>query len=258
MAPVRRAILGVYRTFAEICERHGLRYWVGYGTLLGAVRHKGFIPWDDDFDLLMPRHDFNRLWPILEKELPAHLCMVTWRNAPAFCDIFGKVVETRADEVEHVESEAGVPLPEGIFIDVFPVDGAPSGMFGTAVARLRCWWRHAVYAMERALCRHRREFLRRRYMEACERHAQEIPFDGCSVCTRMVANRHALAWRCPADAFAETVSLPFEGLEVPAPAGYDVFLRVNYGDYMRLPPEAERRPIHTGAPVPWRLGGARK
>lgn len=257
LRPVQEAILAIYSTFAALCDRHGLRYWVGYGTLLGAVRHKGFIPWDDDFDLLMPRSDFNRLWPILEKELPSHLAVVTWRNAPAFCDLFGKVVLTRTNEVAKIEAVAGTSLPEGVFIDVFAVDGAPTGAWGWCRSHASSFGHHLLYALARGVVGAGRGSLRRRYLEGCERRAQARPFIGSKVCARFTANRHAFAWRCPTAVFADTTWLPFEGIEVPAPIGYDTFLRVNYGDYMCLPPEKDRRPRHKGPPVAWRLGGER-
>ena len=76
LKPVWSAILEVYDQYALVCNRFGLRHWVAYGTLLGAVRHKGFIPWDDDFDVFMPREDYERFLSIADTELPEYLKIV--------------------------------------------------------------------------------------------------------------------------------------------------------------------------------------
>ena len=82
LAPVWKVVLDIYREFAAICQRHSLRHYAAFGTALGAVRHKGFIPWDDDFDVMMPRPDYERLIEIAPSELPAHLQFLSKKTTP--------------------------------------------------------------------------------------------------------------------------------------------------------------------------------
>ena len=110
LKPVWDAVLNVYREVAQICDKHGLRYYLTDGTALGAVRHKGFIPWDDDFDMSMPREDYQKFIEIARNELPEHLKFVNWENTPEFTLLFGKVQDTRADFVKSIEAECGYML----------------------------------------------------------------------------------------------------------------------------------------------------
>ena len=129
LRPLWDASLGIYREIAKICERHGLRYYVTDGTALGAVRHKGFIPWDDDFDMSMPRPDYEKFKKIFMAELPPHLKFVDFHNTPEFGLLFGKVQDCRRDKIEALEKVVGFQLSNGLFIDIFPIDGYPRSRF---------------------------------------------------------------------------------------------------------------------------------
>lgn len=118
--------LRMLRVFAAVCERHGLRFWLTAGTLLGAIRHGGFIPWDDDVDVAMPRRDFERLGG-LSREWEAEGCCwqseKTDRNYPF---PFGKLL---FQGLPVVEAENGrIAMRHGCFIDVFPLDVCPRGV----------------------------------------------------------------------------------------------------------------------------------
>ena len=69
---IKEELLSIYQAFAAVCEKHGLKYWVAFGTMLGAVRHNGFIPWDDDFDVFMLREDYEKFLTVADKELPEY------------------------------------------------------------------------------------------------------------------------------------------------------------------------------------------
>ena len=132
LRPIWDATLEVYREIVKICDRHDLRYYVTDGTLIGAVRHKGFIPWDDDFDMSMPRPDYEKFIEYAKTELPVHLKFVNWRNTPEFHLLFGKVQECRREVVCDLEKRSGLKMSNGLFVDIFPIEGYPKGRLGRA------------------------------------------------------------------------------------------------------------------------------
>lgn len=126
LAPIWDALLAVYSEFAKVCDAHGLRYYASDGTVLGAIRHGGYIPWDDDLDFSMPRPDYDRFVELCRQgELPAHLKFVYWKNTPEFSKLFGKLQDSRESVVHAVEAKCGRKLSNGIYIDILPIDGYP-------------------------------------------------------------------------------------------------------------------------------------
>ena len=125
LRPVWKALLEVYAPISAILSRNGISYWVACGTTLGAARHKGFIPWDDDFDICVPNHLMDKVKEVLERELPSYLKVVSFENTPEFEEIYLKVQDSRVDIVQNVERESGTSRPHGIYVDIFPLDGIP-------------------------------------------------------------------------------------------------------------------------------------
>jgi len=114
---VRAKQLYILDTVTKLCEKYNLQYWLDAGTLLGAVRHKGYIPWDDDIDIGLMRNDYNRLIKILENELPEDLVLQTVDTDPKYGLMFAKV----RDKYSYILGEIEYKY-NGIFIDIFPFD----------------------------------------------------------------------------------------------------------------------------------------
>ena len=113
----------IYQAIAKICEDHGLRYYAAYGTVIGALRHKGFIPWDDDMDVCMPRRDYEAFLGYAEKELPEKMGIYGIGYTKGFVMPMVKIVNKRTVFVE--ESDQDKKYVCGIYVDVFPMDAAP-------------------------------------------------------------------------------------------------------------------------------------
>ena len=118
--------LDLLKEFLRICDKYHLRYYALGGTLLGAVRHKGFIPWDDDVDVGMPRPDFIRFEKIVEKEIPEHFEYQRFGRTPGYTHYVPRLTDT---SVTVIDSSAAVERERGAWIDIFPLDGMPNGRF---------------------------------------------------------------------------------------------------------------------------------
>lgn len=276
LRPVWDAILSVYRSYSSLCKKHGLRHYCAYGTVLGAVRHKGFIPWDDDFDVMMPREDYNKFFAIADDELPEGLRTVTAYNDSRYPGWFGKVQVTDPQILRQVEGAIGLTLPHGLYIDVFPVDGVPSGWFYKTASKLLFF---LVYAKSRRISVSKHPSWRtlvattisfltgwwlpplcsnREIAVFEDRFLQKHKYETSRLCG--CGSTFYKVWYptrpFPREILGVAKWVPFENLTVPIPELYDRYLRFFYGDYMKLPPLEKRlNPYHSHLAVaPWRLG----
>lgn len=245
--------LEILLEFQGLCQRNNLRYFLTAGTLLGAVRHKGFIPWDDDIDIAMPREDYERLAAVCRTELGPQYFFQDYSTEPNFPYYFAKirkmgteVYETGLDDIE---------MHKGIYIDIFPLDICPDRqwkavVFFKGVELLDCavlskvsrqfvcgyrkWYMRAAYCILRYLPK-RTLFALREWL----RKAVAVGASGERLCT--VGGRHGHPRETYRTQWFEHIQeLSFEGHAFPAPGGWDELLCNMYGDYMTLPPEEEQ------------------
>ena len=113
-----------------ILNRNNIEYWLDGGTLLGAVRHNGFIPWDDDIDIGMERKDYNKFIKIAKKELPSDLFLQTKETDPFYKNEYAKIRDNNSKIIESVE-ESDVKYHQGIFLDIFPFDSVKERKIST-------------------------------------------------------------------------------------------------------------------------------
>ena len=237
--------LEILELFADVCRREGLSFYLTAGTLLGAVRHQGFIPWDDDIDAAMPRADYERLRAIASRAFP---CEYFWQDefSEQFYPFpFAKL--RKRNTLAQEEGFIGWDMEQGICIDIFPLDAPPDSdritdLFFRAekaiahALRLKldgsqpcAYTKHpakAVVLLVRRLPVAHIKRLRRAL------YRLEGLFAGGSM---LITTGGAHGWRresARAVWFEETVQLPFEGSLYPCPAGWDAFLTNMYGDYM--------------------------
>lgn len=249
LRPVWDALLDIYETFAAYCEKFHLRYYVTGGTLLGAVRHDGFIPWDDDFDVVMPRQDYRKFFDVVANELPSNLQAVDFHNPRMKCGfsgMFGKLYDIREGLSERISEASRLKLSQGVFIDIIPIDGMPRSTLG-----------FYYWALKRSAWRHRNERSFRwriaSWLLNCrgtdvdfERWLSSYDYDTSPCVEDYNAKGSRLKQRALTGAsFGEPVWHKFDRTTVPLPREYEKFLRCVFGqNYMQLPPEEQRYPSH--------------
>ena len=251
LSQIKSVELEILRYFKDFCERENIKYFLSNGTLLGAVNYGGFIPWDDDIDVFVPREDYNRLISIFEDT--ERYCLFSFERNKKYRFPFAKLCDMTTEKVEE-NIENGVKL--GLDIDIFPLDMWEDNYDSACkqvhrinnkiklLAFLKCGKALSVNPLKRFIKNIVLYLMRGaavpliRNWHAVRIEANVPKWLGCVVwCI------YGLREIIPADVFSSTVSVLFEGDEYPAPSGYDVYLRSLYGDYTKDPPK-ERQTTH--------------
>lgn len=236
--------------FVAVCEKHNIKYTLQGGTLLGAVRHQGFIPWDDDVDVSLPRKEYERFIAVAGKELPSYYFLQTKDTDPEYPNNFAKIRDSRTTFIE--TSARHLNINHGAYIDIFPIDYYPDG-FRAKIFEIKkklLTWRinKAFYMPYMSFVSKIATVIScilypslRGAIEKREKLFKSVPESG-----RVVNNSGAWLEKeiIPGQWLEKTTEMTFEGIRVQASAEYDEWLSYVYGDYMKLPPEKDRKGHH--------------
>lgn len=250
---VKAIQISILDAVVRFCEENNISYWLDAGTLLGAVRHKGYIPWDDDIDVGMLRPDYDRFIATFNLSNERYKAY-SYENNPDFLFVSTKVLDT--ETLLYEPDKDGLKLC--INIDVFAYDNAPADdKLLKRQYRVRDFYRklHIGRAIK---SRPNGSWLRRTAITAARKIIWVIPKDFClkqqlknakkysSVDTGYIGDFTSFSIvKCRKEAFASFVDVEFEGKYYKAPVGYDEWLSELYGDYMQLPPPEKRVSHHT-------------
>lgn len=238
--------LEILKIIADYCSSNNLKYFLFYGTLLGAVRHKGYIPWDDDIDIAMPRPDYEKLMTEFNK-LNCFVKVVCPSNNADYTIPFGKAYDSRTLMVENKFN----PDCYGVYIDIFPIDGICSkldyiclGLLqrfrNTKCANLktdRRFTKKVVLALGKLILYPVSVHTILKSMEGiCKKNSYEE--------ARFVNSLYDNQKKIRKQVFTKSILWAFEQYQFMIPEMYDEYLTVEYGNYMQLPPENEQIPHH--------------
>lgn len=248
----------ILKDFDNVCKKNHLRYAIAFGTLLGAVRHGGFIPWDDDIDVIMPRPDYEKFIQIANEQLNADHKFISIEVEKRFMAPLAKIIDTRTRlyENEHV---ARVAL--GVYVDVFVYDGVWENVrkrdraFKVAGVLEKGWsfCECAAYSRTtpvlrpvRRLCN--KTMLARIFSLAMNRNAKKCSFEGSAYMGNNMffgldfQRRRSDVFET--NEFHKLADYQFEDITVKGFENYDLFLTTWYGDYMKLPPKEQQVSNH--------------
>lgn len=241
---LRQIQMGILDEVHQFCEQHGLYYFLSSGTLIGAVRHKGYIPWDDDIDIYMPRKDYERFLQTYHDASGRYKAIDPQREAHYYYT-FAKVVDMRTRMVEK-ETE-GYEI--GVYMDIFPVDYVTEDLQE----------RERIFKQKKLLYKIRRckisnsnplqsrlaYFVYKHWplsVKQIERRIRNliVSTEPTNTVCNMTEAGPSIKGCFPAEDIASSVDIEFEGKLYKTMIGYKDYLKRTYGDYMTLPPVEQR------------------
>lgn len=254
MTDLQQTQFHMLAAFISACDRLGLKYYLLGGTLLGAVRHHGFIPWDDDIDVGMFRADYEIFIAEAQKLLPAHLFVQTFRTDPEYPQCFAKLRNSNTTFIETTSSKKRIN--HGVYLDIFPLDYFPErSLPARALSFVKTLLAYRLgleyYTPEQSSETPKQKCfsrIARAFFPTMQSVLRTMDMLYRSVPASAMVCNYCGAWGereiVPAKWFADGVYGQFEGLSVRLPTEYDKYLTNIYGDYMQLPPENKRIAHH--------------
>lgn len=248
----KQIFLGICDAVDKFCRKNNIKYFIAYGTLIGAIRHKGFIPWDDDLDIMMLRDDYENFTKIFKD---SRYKLVNCYNDKGYNFQFARVYDTQT-----CWYKKGIKS-NGIGIDVYIVDKVP-----TDESLTNKYIKNVAHCVRKRLfCIKIRNLLQkfnlwfsknndfcplnyycRKQDAVCKQYDSIEEFN--YICNAGGADNKKILNKI---LFNDTIDVDFEGRKYMAPKEYDSFLRQVYGDYMQLPPEDQRQPYHSSLNLYW-------
>lgn len=245
--PLQLRILDILVAFDKVCKEHNLRYYLWAGTMLGAIRHKGFIPWDDDADVAMPREDYDKLVAHSDEWLPKPFELNSIEKSDDFTGTYAKMVDASTTIIERYDFKS----IGGIYIDVFPIDGVPSCKLHAKMhVGHYSFLRKMAYFCNRNPYKHGRGASS--WIPRIVQHFYTNEQIQKKACSLMKSYSYSKAKNVcdyddgscgimPKEYVGEPKPVEFEGLQLMGVAMPDKYLAHKYGDYMVIPQGNKQR-----------------
>lgn len=260
---VQTAQLSIAKEIKRICDKNGIEYFLDSGTLLGAVRHKGFIPWDDDMDIAFTRENYNRFIEAAENDLGEEFFLQTWKTDKNYPLPFAKVRLNGTKFIENANEKA--QIHQGIYVDVFPYDVWPEKkrnqkklwrkrLLIQSMLMMKCHYLKfksdtaKKYLLKIIMFTFVRFFSLFRSKSSLIKSYEKTTYKFNRIESdeiyEQTVNFKFGYWVIPKSCFENAIELDFEDEKFNCPGNYVEYLTKVYGDYMTLPPEEKRAVGH--------------
>lgn len=254
---IQKKMLEILVYFQKFCDENNLPFVLAGGSCLGAIRHKGFIPWDDDVDVLMLREDYERLWKLWRRkaDLERYSCI----RSNKYVNIHHTAIEIKDNHTTFINRHSiESDINHGIMIDVIPLDGVPASRW-KRICQMVDAMAYCCFNFQR-LPNHKGKVtywltkfalkmvssreLRYRLWKGAEKRLSKYGTANAEYVSSFGEGMAIMCQRFPVSWFKNRVYMDFEGYKMPVPKDYDQYLKISYGNYMELPPQSERIARH--------------
>lgn len=255
---IQNKMLEILVYFRDFCESNNLKFTLCGGTCLGAVRHQGFIPWDDDVDVFMLREDYEKLQDLWEKNADTSRYSCVRSNETI--NIHHSATEIKDNNTTFINRHSiDSDIHHGLMIDVIPIDGIPSSSFKKTLQMINsmiyCCFNFQrlpehkgkliYYITKFALSTFRSPKIRYKIWKSAEKRISRYGTKNCDQVASFGEGVSIMRMRFPTEWFENVAYLDFEGEKMPVPSNTDEYLKISFGDYMKLPPEEDRVARHS-------------
>lgn len=250
MNETQQKLLEIAEEVKRVCEKHSIRYFLDYGSLLGAIRHKGFIPWDDDIDFCMPRPDYEKFTEVCKTELSERFALRTIKEHN-YIYYFNKVDDKTTTLIEDFNRHSD--YKGGLYVDIFPLDGLPESKAARKRFKRKCrrlslranlalldfsvkkypWYKRLIIS----LFRHADG---RKYLLKLDRLLKKYDYESAEYVSSDIVHSAPV----PKKLFEQSDGYAFEGATFASVKDYDGYLKALYGDYMTPPPPEQQVSNH--------------
>ena len=254
---VQKKSLDMAIYFRDFCRENNLKFFLCGGCCIGAIRHKGFIPWDDDVDVFMPRDDYEKLGEIWGKKADIkrfYYCRED--EVHHYRNLFATINDNNTTFIKVHQAE--LDINHGIVLDILPLDGYPNSKVSRAC---QVFWAtiYSIFCAQISPINHGKlanlvgnlilkcvpsDKFRFKIWKFAEKKMTKYKIKDCNYITELCSGPLYMKKKYPKVAFDKAVYFNFEGEQMPVPAGYDEYLRIAFGDYMKLPPKEKQVPHH--------------
>ena len=249
---IHKKSVEMLEVFKKFCDENNLLFYFCGGCCIGAVREGGFLPWDDDADVFMPREDYEKLFKLWKDDSRYTLLRTT---KDKFVGITNATLVDKSSTLVS-KQQAGLDIPHGIVLDIFPLDGCKSG-FKRKLQKLHgllfCLYISRVVPKNhgklielagRFLLSIKSEKGKTKAWQRAERKMSSLSIKDATHITELTAGPKYAGIEYPKEIFASAKMVPFEKTQMPIPTGYDQYLKMAFGDYMTPPPPQAQIPEH--------------
>lgn len=258
---LRKVQIDILKFVDETCRKNGLQYFLLGGTLIGAIRHKGYIPWDDDIDICMPMEDYKKLIKIVNTQKDSKYTILNPYENEDYYYFFAKMVD---NDTILIEDNYNRIKGMGVFLDIFPLYNLPENeqelekYYKTIKNKEKIFFRNygfekyfysknktksllkkIIYFPEHIFFKNKMSKKRQEMLNLMEKYNK--------IETKIIGNIVPpcnIKLAMEKEVYSDSIEVEFEGIKVKAPVGYDKHLRKNFGDYMQLPPKEQQVAHH--------------